>query len=639
MVTPMLRSLSFSIACPIAIVLLCVRVSLADEPVNQLTDAERLAGWELLFDGKSADQFRNYKKDDLGDGWKIADGAIVRTGKGAGDIVTKKKYKYFEISLEYKISKGGNSGLMFHVTEDNKAPWHSGPEIQIQDNVDGHDPQKAGWLYQLYQPKIPAWAKRPGDNDAVDATRPAGEWNQLYLRIADSCEVCLNGVSYFKFKVGDKDWDKRVAKSKFSKFADFGKAGEGYICLQDHGDEVAFRNIKIRELNGPEAPNPITGKSPAKAEIAFPKITWENWEPIDDNGKARALRPIIMTHAGDGTNRMFVGSQVGMIHSFKPNSDVDKAKMFLDIRDRVKAYWGNGANEEGLLGLAFHPDYKSNGEFFVYYTSASKDTTSIVSRFRVSRDPNVADAASEEVLMELKQPFMNHNGGSIAFGKDGYLYIGLGDGGSRNDPYANGQNLKTLLGSILRIDVNTKSNGKNYGIPSDNPFVGRDDARPEIYAYGFRNPWRLSFDRKTGDLWVADVGQDLWEEINLVRKGGNYGWSIRESAHPFGNRVAPNPEKPLLPVWEYDHQVGKSITGGALYRGPLAELNGKYIYSDYVSGRIWELDYDPASGKVRGNKEIKTDKMPVLSFGEDEAGEVYYSIAAPNGVGIYKFTK
>lgn len=630
----MLRLLSSSAL----LMLLCSQTVFAEAPINQLTEAERLAGWELLFDGKSADQFRNFKKPTLGDGWAVSDGSIVWQKKKAGDLVTKKKYRHFELSMEYKISTAGNSGLMFHVTEDNDRPWHSGPEIQIQDNIDGHDAQKAGWLYQLYRPIVPKWAKQPGDSDEVDATRPAGEWNQLYLRIADQCEVCMNGVSYFKFKVGDKKWNALVAKSKFAAHAGFGKAGEGHICLQDHGNEVAFRNLKIRVLDG-AAPNPVTGKSSVKAEVAFPKVTWQNWEPTDENGRSRSLRPIIMTHAADGSNRMFVGSQVGMIHSLIPGGDVGQAKMVLDIREKVKAYWGRGANEEGLLGLAFHPDFKKNGELFVYYTSKTKALTSVVSRFRMNPDQLTADPASEEVVMELKQPFMNHNGGSIAFGKDGYLYIGMGDGGSRNDPHGNGQNLKTLLGSVLRIDVDSKTGNLNYGIPSDNPFINRDDACPEIYAYGFRNPWRISFDSETGDLWVADVGQDLWEEINIVKKGGNYGWSIRESAHAFGNRTGTNPEEPIAPVWEYDHQVGKSITGGALYRGPLTELQGKYIYADYVTGRIWELDYDKASGKVRSNKEISTGKMPVLAFGEDEAGEVYYSIPAPNGVGIYKFTK
>ncbi len=177
--------------------------------VNQLSEAEKRSGWQLLFDGTSMDAWRNYQKDSVSDGWKVMDGNLVRSGKNAGDLVSKEKYGAFELLLDYKISPEGNSGLMFHVTEDNPSPWHSGPEIQIQDNADGHDPQKAGWLYQLYQPTVPAWAK---NKDQVDSTRPANQWNQIYLRITpDSCEVCVNGVRYYQFKMGSKDWNKQVA--------------------------------------------------------------------------------------------------------------------------------------------------------------------------------------------------------------------------------------------------------------------------------------------------------------------------------------------------------------------------------------------------------------------------------------------
>ena len=206
--------------------------ALAEPKPNTLTKPEELSGWTMLFDGKSAEHWRNYLKDDLSDGWKIKNGELVRADKGAGDIITKKKYKYFELSIEYKISKGGNSGIMFHVTENNPKPWHSGPEIQVQDNVDGHDKQLAGWLYQLYQPKPPAWVKGK-ENGVLDATRPVGEWNQIFLRIApNTCEVSMNGNLYYRFKLGDRTWKERVKQSKFAKFAEFGNAGEGHICLQ-----------------------------------------------------------------------------------------------------------------------------------------------------------------------------------------------------------------------------------------------------------------------------------------------------------------------------------------------------------------------------------------------------------------------
>ena len=241
--------------------------------------------------------------------------------------------------------------------------------------------------------------------------------------------------------------------------------------------------------------------------------------------------------------------------------------------------------------------------------------------------------------MEIDQPYQNHNGGAIEFGPDGHLYIGLGDGGDRNDPHGNGQDLSTLLGSILRIDVDHPSDGKAYGIPADNPFVGTSGARPEIYAYGVRNPWRIAFDKKTGDLWAGDVGQELWEEVVIVKKGGNYGWSSREGTHAFGNRAAPdNVGDPIEPVWEYDHQIGKSITGGRVYRSSrLAQLSGKYLYADYVTGTVWALTYDPDTGKAVRNEQVVPESIAVLAFGEDQQGEVYYLTNSPRGDCIYRF--
>jgi len=347
-------------------------------------------------------------------------------------------------------------------------------------------------------------------------------------------------------------------------------------------------------------------------------------------------RPIVMTHAGDGTNRVFVAEQEGIIKVFRNDQETEDASVFLDIEERC--VYRDDKNEEGLLGFAFHPKFKQNGEFFVYYTSTEADLLSKISRFRVSKDnPNVADPASEEVILRVPQPFWNHNGGTIVFGGDGFLYIALGDGGSGNDPNGNGQNLTTLLGSILRIDIDHKSDGKNYSIPKDNPFVGRTvPAGPrgkivpvceEIYAYGLRNVWRMAFDRKTGSLWAGDVGQNLWEEINIIKSGGNYGWNIREAKHwfrPDGNDA----DRPDLiePILEYHHDIGKSITGGSVYRGTrVPELVGKYIYADYVSGLLWALEYDEAAGKVVANYSLTGDKLPVMSFGEDEKGDIYFT--------------
>ncbi len=612
-----------------------VGTAVADDPVNRLTRSEELSGWELLFDGESTDGWRNYRKDAVSDGWKVAGGELIRDGKSAGDIVSKEKYKYFELSLEYKISEGGNSGLMFHVTENSDRPWHSGPEIQIQDNVDGHDPQKAGWLYQLYKPTAPAWA---GEKGVLDATHPAGQWNQLFLRIAPNrCEVTMNGQLYYRFRLGDKDWKKRVSESKFAKFDGFGNAGEGHICLQDHGNLVSFRSIKVRRLGDDgSVQQPITGKLNLKRSLAFPNLKWEGWEGIDEDGNQRRAMRILELTTAPGDDRLFAATQRGMVYSFENRPDVTNAKLILDLQSAVTQFPSSGANEQGLLGLAFHPKFQTNHQVYVCYTRRSNDQ-SVVSRFILKGD--VIDPKSEEVVLELDQPFKNHNGGAIEFGPDGYLYIAFGDGGSRNDPHAAGQDISKLLGSILRIDVDSKSGRRAYGIPTDNPFVGVDGAKEEIFAYGLRNPWRIAFDRETGRLWCGDVGQELWEEVNIIEKGANYGWSTREGSYAFGKRPpVEGVAEPRNPTWEYDHSVGKSITGGRVYRSDrVPELTGKYLYADYVSGAIWALTYDEASKKVTANEQLVDTGVAVLAFGEDQNGEVFYLVDSAKGECIYRF--
>ena len=360
---------------------------------------------------------------------------------------------------------------------------------------------------------------------------------------------------------------------------------------------------------------------PIAYEVAFPEM--------------RLRRPVVITHAGDNSGRLFVVTQQGVIHVFPNRPDVAETQTFLDIEAKVA--YADTKNEEGFLGLAFHPNYKRNGFFFAYYTE--EPSTSVISRFQVSKhDSNVADPDSEEVLLKVKQPYWNHNGGTLAFGPDGYLYIGLGDGGKFNDPHMNGQNIQSLLGSILRIDVDHRTKDRPYAIPEDNPFVEQPRfARPEIYAYGFRNIWRLSFDRKTGQLWAADVGQDFWEEINVIEPGKNYGWNLREAQHKFG-LVGSEARSDLVdPIFEYDHEVGKSITGGLVYRGTeVPDLQGYYLYADYVSGKVWGLKYDLDSRRVTANRHIAGDNVPVITFGDDAAGEVYFSDAFGR---IFRFVK
>lgn len=336
------------------------------------------------------------------------------------------------------------------------------------------------------------------------------------------------------------------------------------------------------------------------------------------------LRPIELTHAGDGTNRVFIASQLGKIYVMPNDQNVTEAKVFLDLTDRV--VYKKHENEEGLLGMAFHPNYETNGQLIVYYTTKSAPHTSVVSRFRVSDDPNQATRDSEEEILRIKQPFWNHNGGTVIFGPDGYLYVALGDGGKANDPQNNGQNLQSLLGSILRIDVDRKDENRNYGIPADNPFVGYEDrALPEIWAYGLRNVWRMAFDRDTNLLWAGDVGQDIWEEINIIHRGGNYGWNLREARHNFSPNATGLRADLIEPIFEYHHDIGKSITGGFVYRGSsIPALQGKYLYADYVSGKVWALSYDDQQGQVVGNHLLAEGQMPIMSFGEDEEREAYF---------------
>jgi glucose/arabinose dehydrogenase len=324
------------------------------------------------------------------------------------------------------------------------------------------------------------------------------------------------------------------------------------------------------------------------------------------------------------------------------NADtVTTASVFLDISGAVRC-----CGEEGLIGLAFHPQYGSNGRFFVHYmTTVGGARHHRVSRFTVSADPDAADPASERTLLEFRDNAPNHNGGAMLFGSDGYLYIAIGDEGGGGDLFDNAQNLATLFGKILRIDVDQDADVAPYhGIPADNPFAGNTDGyREEIYAYGFRNPWRMSFDAPSGRLWAGDVGQDTFEEINVVEKGGNYGWDCREGTVPYDG--GEHPSSPLCatagpfidPVRVYGRSEGISIVGGYVYRGPtLASLTGKYVYADYSTKHVWAL-----AGPGGPNELLTTADFLITSFGVDESGELYICAYRNDGTptGIYRLVE
>lgn len=342
------------------------------------------------------------------------------------------------------------------------------------------------------------------------------------------------------------------------------------------------------------------------------KVESLNFKQVFEN--VSLVKPVDLQNCGD--DRIFVVEQEGRIQVI--NSKTKESNLFLDISERID----DNGNEEGLLGLAFHPNFKENGFFFVNYTASNPERT-VISRFTATSE-NLANSESELVILEIEQPYSNHNGGQIAFGKDGFLYIGMGDGGSAGDPKNHGQNLETLLGAMLRIDVDTTQNGKNYGIPSDNPFVGNtENFREEIFAYGLRNPWRFSFDSENGTLWAGDVGQNAIEEVDIIEKGKNYGWRIQEGSlcyNPSTNCDTTGLEQPIV---EYNHEVGRSITGGFVYRGEeINSLQGSYFYADFVSGIIWSLKLDEENSPIV-TELFQTEKY-ISTFGVDQNQELYF---------------
>jgi len=338
-------------------------------------------------------------------------------------------------------------------------------------------------------------------------------------------------------------------------------------------------------------------------------------------------RPVAITNAGDASGRLFITLQTGKILIYDDLQLL--ATPFLDISPLVST-----AGEQGLLSVAFHPDYTNNGFLYVNYTNT--DGATVIARYRVSSDPNVVDQATATILLTVPQPFGNHNGGQLQFGPDGYLYIGMGDGGSGGDPSNLAQDLTTLLGKMLRIDVDK---GLPYTIPQDNPFVGNPQARDEIWSTGLRNPWRFSFDRQTGDMFIADVGQRSWEEVNFQPStslgGENYGWRLMEASQCYNPAIGCNNGSLVLPILEYDHSNGNcSITGGYRYKGSQnPKLYNLYIYGDFCSGRIWGALKDETG--IWSSTELLDTEYRISSFGEDENGEIYFAHRASNTGAIY----
>ncbi|MFN8633681.1 MAG: PQQ-dependent sugar dehydrogenase [Chloroflexota bacterium] len=326
-------------------------------------------------------------------------------------------------------------------------------------------------------------------------------------------------------------------------------------------------------------------------------------------------QPLFLTHAGDGSGRRFVVERGGTIRVIQ--GDQLLPTPFLDISSRITT----SGTEQGLLGLAFHPHFAENGRFFVGYTDRQgKDT---VERYQVSADPNVADPSTGVKLLSIDDPAPNHNGGMVLFGPDGKLWIGFGDGGAAGDRFQNGQNKQTLLGKMLRLDADS---GEPYGIPADNPYVGSSEYRPEIWAMGLRNPWRYSFDRATGDLWIGDVGQNAYEEIDRVPAGStgglNFGWPITEGTHCYPVSAQCDTSAYTQPVVDYGRDGGCSVTGGYVYRGPsFPTLQGLYFFGDFCTGKVWSLDR-PDGGSWRMTEQLQ-QPIQISSFGEDEAGDLY----------------
>ena len=370
------------------------------------------------------------------------------------------------------------------------------------------------------------------------------------------------------------------------------------------GGSASFNPLPPGDPEPPDEPPAIA------AEPAFLQLAFE--------------QPLAMLQAPDDSTSWFVVERAGAVWAFPddPDATLNDVVLFADIRERVDS----SPNEGGLLGMAFHPDFSTNGEVYLSYTRTIAGLESVVSRFLIDPAAGALDESSEEVLLTVPQFAGNHNGGNLAFGPDGFLYAGFGDGGGSGDPENNGQDTTNLLATITRIDVN---GAPSYGIPPENPFAGNTECPqgtgtadcPEIFAWGFRNPWRFSFDRETGDLWVGDVGQSSWEEVNRVQVSENYGWSQREGAHCFDPPTGCSTDN-VDPITEYSHDLGDSVTGGYVYRGSdIPDLEGFYLFGDFGSGRIWAVAADSEQGAEP--EELVDTNLNIASFAESNEGELY----------------
>jgi glucose/arabinose dehydrogenase len=358
--------------------------------------------------------------------------------------------------------------------------------------------------------------------------------------------------------------------------------------------------------NTPVTPTPSSGESTAP-----PTTTSVTLAPFVSG----LHNPVDLQQPKDNSGRLFVAEQGGTIRVIANGAVVGTP--FLDITSKVTF-----GGEMGLLGLAFHPNFAQNHIFYIHYDrTVSGRRQSVLAQYHVSSDTNRADPASERILLTVDQPFDNHKGGQIAFGPDGFLYIGLGDGGSEGDPHGNGQNKNTLLGKVLRIDVNSTSAGKQYAIPADNPFAG-GGGKPEVFAYGVRNPWRMSFDRTSGTLFAADVGGDRYEEVDIIQRGNNYGWNIMEASHCLNPPTGCNTTGLTMPIAEYSHSEGEAIVGGYVYHGDkIPSLQNVYIFGDYITGKIWALTSDTSGAWTRTL--LLDTGGNISSFGQDQSGEIY----------------